>query len=221
MRFLDTLAFMPSSLSKLVDIMNPYNIDDVEDIEETKINKAKQLKDEITNIDVLRVKFKNTSEHFKDDKQFLLMIKKGIYPYDYITSYDVLKEIELPSQDKFYSTLSNSECSDSDYANAKYVWKTFNCKTMMDYHNIYLSSDVLLLSDVWQTFNETCYKIYGLDPNYYYTAPSLSWDAFLKHTTKEYKKNGKKIQIELISDMDIVITQHNTLPPVCIYDLNR
>ena len=62
----------------------------------------------------------------------------------------------------------------------KKVWKTFNCKTLLDYHNIYLISDVLLLADIWDNFRSVCYKIYGLDCCYYYTAPSLSWDAMLK-----------------------------------------
>ena len=70
----------------------------------------------------------------------------------------------------------------------------------MDYHNIYLKSDVLLLSDVWNNFKKTCYKIYELDVSYYFTAPGLSWDAFLK--TKNDESNGKFF-VELLTDIDM------------------
>ena len=63
----------------------------------------------------------------------------------------------------------------------------------MDYHNIYLKSDVLLLADVWENFREVCFTNYKLDANYYYTAPSLSWDAMLKLT---------KVELELITDIE-------------------
>jgi len=63
----------------------------------------------------------------------------------------------------------------------------------LDYHNIYLISDVLLLTDIWENFRNVCYKNYGLDAEYYYTAPGLSWDAMLKFT---------EIELELLVDLD-------------------
>jgi hypothetical protein len=74
----------------------------------------------------------------------------------------------------------------------------------MDYHNLYLTADVLLLSDIWANFRDVCYKIYNLDASYYYTAPSLSWDAWLYHSTLENKKVGKSFEIELITDIDYI-----------------
>jgi hypothetical protein len=121
------------------------------------------------------------------------MTKKGIYPYDYITSFDKLNERRLPYRKDFYSKLSNKECSEGDYNNAINVWRKFDCKSLLDYHNIYLISDVLLLSDIWENFRNVCYKNYGLDCEYYYTAPGLSWDAMLKFTG---------IELELITDID-------------------
>jgi len=71
----------------------------------------------------------------------------------------------------------------------------------LDYHNLYLKSDVLLLSDVWTNFRKTCYKIYELDVCYYYTSPSLSWDAFLKNKHDE----NKEFYIELLTDNDMYL----------------
>ena len=94
----------------------------------------------------------------------------------------------------FYSKLYNASCSDEDYQQALKVWDTFKCKTFLDYHNIYLQSDVLLLADVWSAFRETCYKNYNLDCLYYYTAPGLSFDAMLKFT---------KIELELFTEIEM------------------
>ena len=74
--------------------------------------------------------------------------------------------------------------------------KYFKWNTFLDYHNIYLISDVLLLADIWDNFRNVCYKVYGLDCCYYYTAPCLSWDAMLKCT---------KIELELLTDIEIYL----------------
>ena len=121
------------------------------------------------------------------------MTSKGIYPYECIDNYTKLYETQLPPQQEFYSTLYSSECNDEDYKKALDVWDTFQCKTMIDYHNLYLSSDVLLLTDIWENLKNVCYNIYNLDVSFYYKSPGLSWDAFLKHTdeyyTEEYGKH--------------------------------
>jgi hypothetical protein len=189
-RFLDSLAFMASSLETLAD----------------------NLKKGYNNIHELRETFRNVSNHFSNDAQFLLMIEKGVYPYEYIDSYEKLNEPSLPFIDKFYSKLNGTTISYKDYLKAQYVWKKFNCKTMLDYHNLYLSSDVLLLADVWENFKKVCMKIYKLDVSYYYTAPSLSWDAFLYHTQLEYQDKLKKdFEIELITDMDMYLFVENNI----------
>jgi hypothetical protein len=92
------------------------------------------------------------------------------------------------------STLYESHASDEDYHRAEKVWDHFNMKTMKDYHDLCLETDVLLLADVFENFRRTCIKSYELDPAHYVSAPGLSWDAFLKRSGKE---------IELVSDMDM------------------
>ena len=76
------------------------------------------------------------------------------------------------------------------------VWRTFNCQTLGDYHDIYLKSDVLLLADVFESFRKMTLATYKLDPAHYFTAPGLSWDAMLKLT-------GVKLQ--LVDDPDMYL----------------
>ena len=183
-RFIDTIAFMPSSLCTLID----------------------NLKTSCKDIQELRKAFKNTSKAFPIDADFKLMISKGVYPYDYIDNYNRLHEEQLPPIEAFYSQLNNTYCKDEDYKVAQHVWTHFDCKTMLDYHNLYLRSDVLLLADVFGAFKDVCYKIYGLDASYYYTSPGLSWDAFLKHSNEKSIEDGKgEFIIELLTDMNMYL----------------
>ena len=55
-------------------------------------------------------------------------------------------------------------------------------KTMGEYHDLCLVSDVLLLTDVFENFRKTCMQYYKLDPCHHFTSPDLSWDAMLKMT---------------------------------------
>ena len=79
-----------------------------------------------------------------------LMLRKGVYPYDYVDKPAKLEEKRLPPKQEFYSKLYDEDISDSDYQHAKDVWSAFNCETLGDYHDIYLKSDVLLLADVFE-----------------------------------------------------------------------
>ena len=136
---------------------------------------------------------KYTNKIFRKEK-FNLMTRKGIYPYDYMDSFEKFNKTELPTKEEFYSILNNEHISDEDYCHAKKVWNTFQLQTMGEYHNLYLKSDILLLSDVFENFRKTCLQYYKLDPCHYFTSPGLSWDAMLKMTD---------IQLELMTDIDM------------------
>ena len=136
---------------------------------------------------------KYTNKRFQKEK-LNLMTRKGIYPYDYMDSFEKFNKTELPTKEEFYSILNNEHISDEDYCHAKKVWNTFQLQTMGEYHNLYLKSDILLLADVFENFRKTCLQYYKLDPCHYFTSPGLSWDAMLKMTN---------IQLELMTDIDM------------------
>ena len=138
--------------------------------------------------------FHNTKQVFK--KNVDLLTRKGVYPYDYVSSLEKLSETQLPPKEEFYSKLNDEDITEDDYQHAINVWNTFKCKSLRDYHDLYLKSDVLLLSDVFENFRKTCLKHYKLDPVHYYTSPGLAWDACLKET-------GQHLQ--LLHDYDMLM----------------
>ena len=143
--------------------------------------------------DLVSGDFKYLSEEFSG--KYLEVVKeKGIYPYEYLNSFKRFDETELPSKDKFFSSVKNEGITEKGYEKAKNIWNTFGMKTLGEYYDLYLKTDVLLLCDVFEKFINTCLNYYGLDPCHYFSSPRLSFDAMLKMT---------KIELDHISDIDM------------------
>ena len=136
---------------------------------------------------------KYTSKEFTG-KKLSLMSPKGVYPYDFMDSFERFDQMELPTKDQFYCILKDQHITNDEYDHAKGVWKAFNIETMGEYHDLYLKSDVLLLADVFESFRKTCLQYYKLDPCHYFTRPCLSWDTMLKMTN---------IKLELMVGVDM------------------
>ena len=105
-----------------------------------------------------------------------------------------MDEVQLPPIEKFYNTLKEEPITQQQYDHAQAVWKNNNFTTIKDYHNHYLSIDVLLLADIVENFRAICKRIYGLDVCHYISAPSLAFDAMLKYTG---------VELELLQDHDM------------------
>ena len=209
--FIDSFQFMMSSLEKLVTNItkcgkcNTCKPDKCMKLNINYKNKTLQHKTSLPcnecknckNIDEDCInpkydKLKYTSKMFKD-KKLDLMARKGVYPYDYMDSFEKFNS-PLPKKEEFFSILNNKHISNEDYEHAKNIWNTFNLKNMGEYHDLYLKSDILLLADVFENFRKTCLEYYKLDPCHYFTSPGLSWDAMLKMTD---------IKLELMTDIDM------------------
>lgn len=137
-----------------------------------------------------------TRKHCNSDEEFVLLIRKGVFPYDYIDSWDKLDETVLPPQTSFYSILNDEDVTDECYSHAIRVWRTFNIKSLGEYSDLYLKTDVLLLTDIFENFRKTCLATYQLDALHYFTAPGLAFDAMLKST---------KVRLELFTDIDMAM----------------
>ena len=139
--------------------------------------------------------FPDLEGYFKG-AQLELVKRKGVYPYDYMNCIERLGETSLPPIECFYSKLNGTNITKKDYAHAQLVWETFQMKTMKDYHNLYLMTDVLLLSCVFEEFRNICLLHYKLDPAWYYTTPGVAWDACLKMS---------KVELELLHNQDMLL----------------
>ena len=81
-----------------------------------------------------------TSKAFKG-KRLDLISQKGVYPYDFMDSFEKFNQTELPNKDQFYSILKDQHITNDEYDYAKKVWKTFNIATIGEYHDLNLASD--------------------------------------------------------------------------------
>ena len=154
LRFIDSCRFRSSSLDGLVS--NLIGVNDqkckicknpcrMSHIDENYIVHAKCQQccggGNSTQLDkvALQLKFSNIYKFCGNDECFRLMLRKGVYPYEYMTSWDNFKETQLPSKDEFYSNLYMEGITDNDYKHAQNVWKTFNIADMGMYHDLYMN----------------------------------------------------------------------------------
>ena len=138
--------------------------------------------------------FREMNNVFDGDTDFL--IRKGVYPYDYMDNFERFNETELPPVNEFYSRLNDSNEDVKDYEHAQKVWKQFDIKNMGEYHDLYLKTDANLLADIFENFRDVYLKKNKLDPAWYYTSPGLSWDALPKKT---------EIKLDLLSDVNMIL----------------
>ena len=128
--------------------------------------------------------------------KFVLLLRKGVYPYEYMDSWERFDETSLPDKEAFYSELNLEDITDKDYEHAQKVWKVFGIKNLGEYHDLYVQSDTLLLADVFENFRNKCLEIYELDPIYFASPPGLAWQICLKKTG---------VKLELITDYDMLL----------------
>ncbi|KAB0804232.1 hypothetical protein PPYR_01202 [Photinus pyralis] len=166
-RFVDSFRFMDSSLDKLASYL--------------KFDDFKILRSTLSHL---------------NDKQLKLLTKKGVFPYEYMDDWAKFEESSLPEKSKFYSRLTQFDISDQQYSHARNVWREFNIQNLGQYSDLYLTSDVLLLADVFTNFREKCITTHKLEPAFFFTAPGYTWQCMLNYT---------KVKLDLLSDIDMVL----------------
>lgn len=174
-RFIDSLAFLSTSLDNVTKSMSDSEF---------------------------RYTRKFAGENFE------LLRKKGVYPYEYMDGPARFEETMLPPLSAFVSRLSHGtsdikKLSQEDlnelkkgYVHAEHVWKHFRMKTMREYHELYLKTDIHILADAFESFRELSMRSFGLDPAHYITLPSMGLDACLKLT---------KANLELMTDQSMYL----------------
>ena len=209
-KFIDSFRFMATSLSKLVDNLTDNIHNDkcikcksnfcfIRVINEKLIFKCIDCEKEYEkefNKELLE-RFANTYKFCDNDlNKFIMLLRKGVYPYEYIDGWNKFNEKIIPSKESFYSNLTLENISETDYAHANNVFKKFNINNLGEYHDLYVRSDTLLLADVFENFRQSCLKNYELDAAHFVSLPGLAWQACLKKTN---------VELELLTDYDMLL----------------
>ena len=140
---------------------------------------------------------KNTYSFCNSDlNKFILLLRKGVHPYEYMDSWEKFNMTSLPSKKEFYSNLNMEDIDDTDYRHVNNVFNKFKLNKLGDYHDLYVQSDTLLLADVFEKFKDMCLKEYELEPAHFLSLPGLAWQACLKKTN---------IELELLTDYDLLL----------------
>ena len=181
-KFIDSFRFMSTLLSKLVDnlsegLHNNRCVDCKSYLDYMIIkDRAKHRKrlifrcycckknyEKDFNKELIE-RFANIYEFCNEDlNKFILLLRKGVYPYEYMDNWERFDETSLPDKESFYSSLNMENIDDIDYRHGKNVFKKFKLKNLAEYHDLYVQSDTLLLADVFENFRNMCIKVYELE----------------------------------------------------------
>ena len=164
--FKDTLMFMNASLDSLVKNL---------------------AADGDENFEILKQEY---------PQNFELLLRKGVFCYEYLSDETKLDYPSLPPKQAFYNQLNQEPLSDDDYKHAQNVWETFKIQTFKEYMELYVKTDVLLLACVFENFREVAMRHYKMDAAQFYGVPGFSWSAMLKYTG---------VTLDLITDIDMHI----------------
>ena len=110
-----------------------------------------------------------------DLNKFILLLRKGVYPYEYMDNWERFNETSLPSKESFYSNLNMENIEVIDFRHFSNVFNKFKLNNLGDYHDLHVQSDTLLLADVFENFRNMCLKEYELDPAHFLSLPGLAW----------------------------------------------
>ena len=209
-KFIDSYRFMSTSLSKLVDNLSEgihnnkcLNCESYIDYIKTKNEKlilkcfnCKQYYEKDVNKELIN-KFANTYK-FCNEKlnKFILLLRKGVYPYEYMDNWEGFNETSLLNKESFYSSLNMENIDDIDYRHGNNVFKKFKLKNLGEYHDLYVQSDTLLLADVFENFRNMWIEVYEPDPAHFLSLPGLAWQACLKK---------RSIKLELLTVYDMLL----------------
>ena len=158
-------------------------------------------------------RFANTYKFCDNDlDKFIMLLRKGVYPYEYMDGWNKFDEKIIPGKELFYSNLTLENISETDYAHANNVFKKFNINNLGEYHDLYVRSDTLLLADVFENFRQSCLNNYELDPAHFVSLPGLAWQACLKKTN---------VELELLMDYDMLLMVEEGIRGGICHAVNR
>ena len=76
-----------------------------------------------------------------DLNKFVLLLRKGVTPYEDMDSWGKLNETSMPPREASYRDLNLENTTDKDYEQVKKIWKVFRIKNRGKYHDLYVKCD--------------------------------------------------------------------------------
>ena len=129
-----------------------------------------------------------------------MLLRKVVYPHQYTDDWETFNQTTLPEKQEFYSNLNMKEITGADHIHGKRVRKDFELKGLGKYHDLYLKSDTLLLTVVFENLRKLCLQIYQLGPAKFLSALGLAWQAATATTKKK-----RQVQLKLLTDIDMLL----------------
>ena len=138
---------------------------------------------------------------FPDKWKYLT--KKLAYPYEYFNSLNDYQEpvYNLKKED-FFSKLKNKCPDDEEIERIMDIIKRFNIKNGEELTEIYLKSDVLLLTCVFEKFIKVSVNEFDINPLYCVSLPGYTWQCGLKYTG---------INLQTLQDKDMILLLENNI----------
>ncbi|KAG5323504.1 GVQW3 protein, partial [Pseudoatta argentina] len=125
--------------------------------------------------------------------EIYLLTRKVIFPYEYDDCIEKLEDTCLLPCESFYNSLTGNTVSENDYAHAMNVWQRFSIRTLGEYNDLYLKTDVLLLANIFENFQDSCITNYGLNPAYYYTLPGFTFREYIEQTMENVRNHVRLV----------------------------
>ena len=222
-RFIDSYRFQLSSLDSLVKTLvdistkilgdlkneivdNDYILNTVtnigeynrtiKDLKKDYSDKNKELEETLLNY-MREIDLKILKTGFPDKWKYLT--KKLAYPYDYFNSIDdYQKPVDILKKEHFFSKLKTKYPSDEEIERTMNIIEKFNIKNGEELTEIYLKSDVLLLTCVFEKFIKVSINEFKIIPLYCVSLPGYTWQCGLKYT-------GINLQTLQVKDMILVL----------------
>ena len=202
-KFIDSYRFMASSLSKLVDNLSegihnnkcsdcgsnlgyikttagPSSLERKNEKLILECYNCKQRYKKKFNKELIK-RFARTYSFCNNDlNKFILLLRIGVYPYEYMDNWERFNETSFPSKESFYSNLNMGNIDHIDYRHGNNVFNKFKLNNLGDYHDLYVQSDTLLLADVFENFKDMCLREYELDPAHFLSLQRISMASVFK-----------------------------------------
>ena len=171
LRFIDSFRFMNVSLSDLVDNFSGRIVNSIVCTKcmgkkihseccfvklknDELIYRCRKKECQRSSKPLIR-EFPSIYEFYNGDlNKFFLLLRKSVYPYEDMHSWEKFDETTMPPTEAFYSKLKLEDISDTDCQHAQKVWEVFQITNRGEYLGLYAQSDTLLFADMFKNFRK-------------------------------------------------------------------